>query len=56
VNVHASIALAGLGFGKTRSKIIADPTAGAVTGAYTPESAYQTLRRICVPEVGLQLA
>jgi len=81
VNVHASIALAGLGFDKTRSKIVADPgtnkmtqmievtgrglhwkiqtesiPAGAVTGAYTPESAYQTVRRICVPEVGLQLA
>lgn len=81
VNVHAAIALAGLGFDKTRSKIIADAgtskmtqmievtgkglhwkiqtesiPAGAVTGAYTPESAYQTVRRICVPEVGLRLA
>lgn len=81
VNVHASIALAGLGFDKTRSKIIADPgtnkmtqvvevvgkglrwkiqtestPVGAVTGAYTPESAYQTVRRICVEETGLWLA
>jgi len=81
VNVHASIALAGLGFDKTHSKIIADPgtnkmtqvvevvgkglrwkietestPVGAVTGAYTPESAYQTVRRICVEETGLQLA
>jgi len=81
VNVHASIALTGLGFDKTRSKIIADPgtnrmtqvvevmgkglrwkiqtesiPAGAVTGAYTPESAYQTVKRICVAEAGLRLA
>lgn len=81
VNVHASIALAGLGFDKTRSKIVADPgatsmahvievtgkglrwkievestPAGGVTGAYTPESAYQTVRRICVDKFGLQLA
>lgn len=83
VNAHASLALAGLGFDKTRSKIVADPGtnsmahvievtgkglrwkieieslptgAGAVTGAYTPESAYQTVRRICIEEVALQLA
>ncbi len=81
VNVHASLALAGLGFDKTRSKIVADPgtnsmahvievtgegfhwkievesiPVGAVTGAYTPESAYQTVKRICVEDVGLQLA
>lgn len=81
VNVHASVALTGLGFDKTRSKIIADPGAnsiahvievmgkglrwkikveslptGAITGAYTPESAYQTVKRICVEEIGLQLA
>ena len=81
VNVHASVALAGLGFDKTRSKIVADPTtslmahaievsgkgiywrievesrsAGEVTGAFTPESAYQTVRRICVDRRGLQIA
>lgn len=81
VNTHASIALLGIGFDKTRTKIVADPgtksmshvievtgkglswtikvealPAGGVTGAYTPESAYQTVRRICVKEVGLQLA
>jgi aspartate dehydrogenase len=71
-NVHAALALAGLGFDRTHSRIIADPQAttnrhdivvegdgfrfaitvesdprGRVTGAYTPESAYQTLRRVC---------
>ncbi len=29
--------------------------AGAITGAYTPESVYQTTRRICVKEAGLQM-
>jgi aspartate dehydrogenase len=81
VNVHASLALIGLGFEKTRSKIVADPRAnsmvhvievsgrglrwkieieslpvGEVTGAYTPESVYQTIRRICLEEGGLRLA
>ncbi len=81
VNVHACLALTGLGFDKMHSKIIADPDAksiahaievtgkglswkikvesiptGGITGAYTPESAYQTVRRICVEEIGLQLA
>ncbi len=75
-NVHAAIALAGLGFDRTHSRIIADPQSttnrhdiavegdgfrftitvesdprGRVTGAYTPESAYQTLRRLCVGTV-----
>jgi len=81
VNVHASLALTGLGFEKTRSKIIADPSAksmthvievtgkglrwkieveslpvGEVTGAYTPESIYQTVKRICTEEGGFRLA
>ncbi|WP_371377558.1 aspartate dehydrogenase domain-containing protein [Sporomusa aerivorans] len=71
VNVHAAIALAGLGFDKTRSKIISDPDSpgnahsieikaqgctfkievvsepvSGVTGAYTPVSAYASIRRI----------
>jgi aspartate dehydrogenase len=81
VNVHASLALTGLGFDSTRSKIVADPgtksmmhvieaigkglrwkieiesrAIGEVTGAYTPESIYQTVRRICLHEGGLRLA
>jgi len=81
VNVHASIALAALGFDRTRSKIVADPgtssmahvievmgkgfswkikvestPAGGVTGAYTPESAYQTVKRIGVDRPGLRFA
>ena len=81
VNVHASLALTGLGFEKTRSKIIADPRAksmthlievtgkglrwkieveslpaGEVTGSYTPESIYQTIKRICLEGGGLRLA
>jgi aspartate dehydrogenase len=79
VNVHASLALHGLGFDKTISKIIADPEVltmrhiievkgpgmswtidiqsspvGAVTGAFTPESAFNTIRRICIHENGLK--
>ena len=81
VNVHASLALTGIGFEKTRSKIVADPRTnamahvievigkglrwkieieslpvGEVTGAYTPESVYQTIKRICLEEGGLTLA
>ncbi|QDR79805.1 aspartate dehydrogenase domain-containing protein [Sporomusa termitida] len=71
VNVHAAIALAGLGFDKTQSKIISDPDSpgnthsieikaqgcsfkievlsepiSGVTGAYTPVSAYSSIRRV----------
>ncbi len=71
VNVHAGVAIAGLGFDKTHSKIIADPNIegnthlieikaegvnfkleicsepkGLVTGAYTPVSAFNTVKRI----------
>ncbi len=71
VNVHAVIALAGIGFEATRSKIVADPSidkmrhrievrgrglswnlevesfsAGQVTGSYTPESLYQSIRGV----------
>lgn len=81
VNVHAALALTGLGFERTRSKIVADPNTksmvhvievtgkglrwmieieslpvGEVTGVYTPESVYQTIKRICVKEEGIQLA
>lgn len=75
VNVHAGIALAGLGFDKTQSKIISDPESpgnthsieikaagckfkidvvsepiSGVTGAYTPVSAYSSIRRILFRE------
>jgi aspartate dehydrogenase len=71
VNVHAALAIAGLGFDHTMSRIISDPEAKSmshlieakaagvefrievssrplkgVTGAYTPESALNTLRRV----------
>ena len=70
VNVHAALALAGLGFDQTHSTTISDPSTkenthvitaanadttieivvksnpiGAVTGAYTPISAYGSLKR-----------
>ena len=81
VNVHAAIALAGLGFDRTTSRIVADPAVstnahlvevegsgyrfrvevsseagGKVTGAYTPQSALNTLRRICRGSGGLRFA
>jgi aspartate dehydrogenase len=81
VNVHAAIALAGLGFDRTISRIVANPAVstnshlveiegtgyrfridvsseagGKVTGAYTPQSALGTLRRICRTGGGLRFA
>ena len=81
VNVHAGIAIAGLGFDKTRSRIVADPDVkgnthkievtadgvqfdievcsipkGLVTGAYTPLSAFFTLKRVIGGENGLTIS
>ncbi|MSR36908.1 MAG: DUF108 domain-containing protein [Gemmatimonadetes bacterium] len=81
VNVHACLALCGLGFDRTRSVIVADPetktmghvievkgnglqwrieiaspAAGAVTGAYTPVSAVNTVRRILSESYDIVLA
>lgn len=81
VNVHACLALCGLGFDRTRSVIIGDPEAktmghvievkgkglqwrieiaspavGAVTGAYTPVSAVNTVRRILSETYDIVLA
>jgi aspartate dehydrogenase len=81
VNVHACLALCGLGFDRTRSVIVADPDAktmghvievkgkglqwrieiaspavGAVTGAYTPVSAVNTVRRILSDSYDIVLA
>lgn len=75
VNVHAAIAIAGVGFDKTVSKLISDPNIventhtiiiqgadfefqlaiksnpiGEVTGAYTPISAYGSIKRILKDE------
>lgn len=80
VNVHAVLALAGLGFDKTYSRIISDPEAktnshlidvkGAgfsfrifvesyplqgVTGKYTPESAYSSVKKVCYGAQGITL-
>jgi aspartate dehydrogenase len=81
VNVHACLALCGLGFDRTRSVIIGDPEArtmghvievkgkglqwrieiaspavGAVTGAYTPVSAVNTVRRVLTDSYDIVLA
>ena len=81
VNVHAAVALAGLGFDRTISRIVADPdvsanrhvieitgtgyhiridvsseAGGKITGAYTPQSALGTVRRICRGGGGLRFA
>ncbi|WP_448860757.1 aspartate dehydrogenase domain-containing protein [Clostridium sp.] len=81
VNVHAGIAIAGLGFDKTCSRIVADPDVkgnthkievtadgvqfdievcsipkGLVTGAYTPLSAFSTLKRVIGGESGLMIS
>jgi aspartate dehydrogenase len=78
VNVHASLALHGIGFDSTTSKIIADPDTetmrhiihvtgkgidckidiksrpiGDVTGSYTPESLFQTVRRLNSEKYGM---
>ncbi|MDQ7792937.1 MAG: DUF108 domain-containing protein [bacterium] len=77
VNVHAAVALAGLGFDRTVSVLVSDPASdvlehiieakgpgvefsfriasrpqAGVTGVYTPESAYQTAKRLCVRRGG----
>jgi len=75
VNVHGGVALAGIGFDNTKSKIIADPNVkgnthiilakgegtefeikvssvpkGLVSGVYTPESAFGSIKRILSTE------
>lgn len=81
VNVHAALALAGLGFDRTISIIVSDPQSpgnahridvagagftfaidilstpqGLVSGAYTPVSAYNAIRRIMGGEAGFAIA
>lgn len=76
----AAIALAGIGFDRTCSSIIADPNVSTmtheveiggnglhwvlkiessaqsrVTGAYTPESFYQSIKRVFDPGIGMQI-
>jgi len=80
VNVHAALALAGIGFNNTISEIISDPNTdvnshmieaegngtefkievkskrkGLVTGTYTLESAYNTIKRICSKNYGINI-
>ena len=75
------MALAGLGFDRTHSTIVADPgpnlmahtievtgtglkwgieiesrSVGEVTGAYTPEAVYRTVRRLLMRGSGFRLA
>ncbi|MBW1699304.1 MAG: DUF108 domain-containing protein [Deltaproteobacteria bacterium] len=79
VNIHASLALHGLGFDRTHSTVIADPGAsimrhcievkgkglvwkievqgkpmGARNSTYVPESIFQTVKRICSQNYGMQ--
>lgn len=79
VNVHGGIALAGLGFTNTKSKIIADPDIdgnthiilvegegtefeikvksipkGKVSGRYTAESAFGSIKRVLLEEGGIK--
>jgi aspartate dehydrogenase len=78
VNVHACLALAGVGFDNTQSRIVADPdtnsmrhvieaegrglhwkleiesiSLGGVTGSYTPESIFQSVRKIFRTDGGI---
>jgi len=80
VNIHASLALHGLGFDRTHSIVVADPDARVMrhllqikgrgfewrieieskplrerTGAYVPESIFQTVKRICSRKYGINL-
>jgi aspartate dehydrogenase len=81
VNVHAILALTGLGFDRTVSRIVSDPDApgnshlitvkgqgfrfavevfseskGLVTGAYTPVSAFNSIKRVLVRPYGFTAA
>jgi len=80
VNVHGGTALAGLGFTKTKSKIIADPDIdgnthiisikgkgtefeikvksvpkGLVSGVYTPESAFGSIKKVLSNNGGIKV-